>query len=149
MEEYLKRIFLSYKGKRSELISILQKVQEVFGYLPEEAMREIARFTRVPESHVYAVASFYSQFRFIPVGRNKVIVCRGTACHVRGAPKILEEVKRYLGIEEGATTGDLEYSLETVACIGCCALAPCMMINEKVESKMTPKKVSELFGKRR
>ena len=112
-------------------------------------MREIARFTRLPESRVYAVASFYSQFRFTPIGKNKVMVCRGTACHVRGASRILEEVKRKLGIEEGETTKDSGHTLETVACIGCCALAPCMMINEKVEAKMTPKKVSELFGKPR
>ncbi len=149
MEERLKAIFLSYKEKRDKLIPILQKVQEALGYLPEEVMREIARFTRLPESRVYAVASFYSQFRFTPVGKNKVMVCRGTACHVRGASRILEEVKRQLGIEEGETTKDLGYTLETVACIGCCALAPCMMINEKVEAKMTPKKVSKLFGKSR
>lgn len=149
MKERLKAIFLSYKGKRDELIPILQKVQAALGYLSEEAMREIARFIRLPESRVYAVASFYSQFRFTPAGRNKVMVCRGTACHVRGAPRILEEMKRHLGIEEGKTTKDGEYALETVACIGCCALAPCMMINEKVEAKMTPKKVSKLFGKPR
>lgn len=149
MEERLKAIFLSYKGKKDKLIPILQKVQAALGYLPEEVMREIARFTRLPESRVYAVASFYSQFRFTPVGKNKVMVCRGTACHVRGAPRILEEVKRQLGIEEGETTKDLGHTLETVACIGCCALAPCVMINEKVEAKMTPKKVSKLFGKPR
>ncbi len=149
MEERLKAIFSSYKGKRNELTPILQKVQAALGYLSEEAMQEIAKFTGAPESRVYAVASFYSQFRFTPVGRNKVMACRGTACHVRGAPRILEEVKRHLGIEEGETTEDLEYTLETVACIGCCALAPCMMINEKVEAKITSKKVSELFGRPR
>ncbi len=132
MEERLKAIFLSYDGKKDELIPILQQVQEEFGYLPEQAMLEIARFTGVPESRVYAVATFYTQFRFTPIGRNHVMVCRGTACHVRGAPRILEEIERQLGIKEGETTSDLEYSLETVACIGCCGLSPCIMTNKKV-----------------
>lgn len=149
MEKRLKTVLSSYRGKKDELIPILQKTQEEFGHLAEEVMQEIARFTRVPESRVYAVASFYSQFRFTPLGKYKVMVCRGTACHVGGVPKILEEVKRHLGIEEGETTADLEYSLETVACIGCCALAPCVMINDKVQAKMTPKKVAKLFGARR
>lgn len=147
MEERLKAIFSSYHGKRDELIPILQQVQEEFGYLPEQAMLEIARFTGVPESRVYAVATFYTQFRFTPIGRNHVMVCRGTACHVRGAPRILEEIERQLGIKEGETTSDLEYSLETVACIGCCGLSPCIMTNKKVRAKMTPKKVAEFFAK--
>lgn len=148
MEKSLKAIFLSYKGKRDKLIPILQKVQEELGYLSEEVMREIARFTRLPESRVYAVASFYSQFRFTPVGKNKVMVCRGTACHVRGAPRILEEVKRRLGIEEGETTKDLKHTLETVACIGCCALAPCVMINKEVHGRLSAKKIANIFGQR-
>lgn len=148
MEEKLKKILSSYEGKTEELIPILQEVQAELGYLPEEAMLEIARFTGIPESRVYAVATFYAQFRFTPIGRNHVMVCRGTACHVRGAPRILEELKRRLGIKEGETTSDMEYSLETVACIGCCALAPCMMINKKVEAKLTLKKLGALFSKR-
>ena len=104
-------------------------------------------FTGVPESRVYAVASFYAQFRFTPIGKNRVSICRGTACHVRGAQRILEETKRQLNVEEGGTTEDLEYTLETVACIGCCALAPCMVINEKVESKVTTKQVESFFQK--
>lgn len=145
-QERLNAILSAYEGKKDELIPILQQVQMDLGYLPEHAMLEIAKFAGVPASRVYAVASFYAQFRFAAMGRNKVMVCRGTACHVRGAQRILDEVKRQLCIEEGETTEDLEYTLETVACIGCCALAPCVMINEKVEAKMTPKKVAELFG---
>ena len=110
-------------------------------------MNRIAEFCRVAESKVFGIASFYAQFRFVPLGRTQIVACRGTACHVRGAPQVLAEVKRQLGIEEGETTSDLEYSLETVACIGCCALAPCLVINGKVESKMTPKRVKELFAK--
>jgi NADH-quinone oxidoreductase subunit E len=147
MEYSLSEILSSYKGAQSELIPILQKVQAEFGYLPEEAMNKVAEFCRVAESKVFGIASFYAQFRFVPLGRTQVTACRGTACHVRGAPQILAEMKRQLGIEEGETTPDLEYSLETVACIGCCALAPCLVINGKVESKMTPKRVKELFTK--
>lgn len=141
-------VFSSYQGKEDELIPILQDVQERFGYLSEEAMMEVARFTRVPESRVYAVATFYAQFRFTPIGRRHVTVCRGTACHVRGAPGILEAIEKQLGIKEGETTEDLEYSLETVACIGACGLSPCIMTNKKVEAKMTPGKVAELFERR-
>ena len=138
-------VFSSYEGREDELIPILQAVQQQFGYLSEEAMLAVARFTRVPESAVYAVATFYAQFRFTPIGRHHVTVCRGTACHVRGAPRILEAVEKQLGIKEGETTPDLEYSLETVACIGACGLSPCIMTNKKVEAKMTPRKVTELF----
>jgi NADH-quinone oxidoreductase subunit E len=146
MESCLTEILSSYKGIQGELIPILQRVQAEFGYLPEEAMVDVAEFCGVAESKVFGIASFYAQFRFVPLGRTQVTACRGTACHVRGAPQLLAELKRQLGIEEGETTSDLEYSLETVACIGCCALAPCLVINGKVESKMTPKKVKELFA---
>jgi len=145
MEKDLSEVLSSYEGKRDELIPILQQVQEEFGYLPEEAMLGIARFTGVPESAVYAVATFYAQFRFTPIGRNHIMVCRGTACHVRGAPRILEKLQKQLGIEEGETTEDREYSLETVACIGACGLSPCITINKQVEAKMTPKRVTELL----
>lgn len=147
MEYPLSKILSSYQGTQDELIPILQKIQAEFGYLPEETMNDVAEFCRVAESKVFGIASFYAQFRFVPLGRTQITACRGTACHVRGAPQVLAEVKRQLGIEEGETTPDLEYSLETVACIGCCALAPCVVINGKVESKMTPKKVKELFPK--
>ena len=147
MGNSLSAILSSYEGKGDELIPILQQVQEKLGYLPEEAMLEIAKFTGVSESRIYGVASFYAQFRFTPVGKNKVTVCRGTACYVRGAPRILEEVERRLGIREGETTKDLEYTIDTVACIGCCALSPCMMINKEVHIKLTPPKIDKIFSK--
>ena len=134
MEERLRAILAPYEGRKDKLIPILQQVQGEYGYLPEEAMAAIAKVTALPESRVYAVASFYAQFRFTPMGKHKVMVCRGTACHVQGAKRILEETERQLGIPQGETTEDLEYTLETVACIGCCALAPCMMIDEEVEA---------------
>lgn len=147
MEERLSALLSSYEGESHELIPILQQVQREFGYLESEAMREVARFVRVPESQVYAVATFYAQFRFTPTGKNRVMVCRGTACHVRGAPRILQEIEKQLGIKEGETTPDLSHSLETVACIGACGLSPCVMINDKVEANLTPKKVAALLGK--
>jgi NADH-quinone oxidoreductase subunit E len=140
--ECLEQVFASFRGTPEELIPLLQRVQEELGFLPEEAMLRIARFIKVPESAVYAVATFYAQFRFTPIGKRHVMVCRGTSCHVRGAPRILQEVEKQLGIKAGEVTPDLEYSLETVACIGACGLSPCMMTNKKVEAKLTPKKIA-------
>lgn len=140
-------IFSNFTGNRSELIPVLQAVHDEFGYLPRDTMAKIAKFTGASESNVYGVASFYAQFRFKPMGRNTIMVCRGTACHVKGAPRILDEFKRVLGIEEGETTEDQEYTLETVACLGCCALAPAAMINEEVYANLTPQKVQALFQK--
>ena len=108
----------------------------------------IAAETRIPMSRIYAVATFYAQFYLTPRGRNTIRLCRGTACHVRGAARILEAVERELGITEGETTPDLEYSLETVACIGACALAPTMVINQNTHGKLTPNKVVEIFEQR-
>ncbi len=147
MEERLDSILSPFLGKPEELIPMLQAVQADLGFLPEDAMLRIARAAGVPESRVYAVATFYAQFRFTPIGRNHVMACRGTACHVRGAPRILDEIELQLDIKEGETTEDLEYSLETVACIGACGLSPCIMVNNKVEAKLTPKKVGKLFRK--
>ena len=147
MNERLNSIMSSYDGAGEELIPLLQQVQEEFGYLSEDSMLDIARFIGVPESRVYAIATFYAQFRFTPIGRNHVMVCRGTACYVRGAPRLLETIERHLGIKEGETTEDMEYSLETVACIGACGLSPCIMINKKVEAKITSKRLVALLGK--
>jgi NADH:ubiquinone oxidoreductase subunit E len=112
-------------------------------------MRRIAGFVRVPESTAYGVATFYAQFKFVPTGRNVVRVCRGTACHVRGGARILKEVEKTLGIKPGESTPDFEYALETVACIGACALAPTMTISNETHGEMTTRKVSEVFGSRR
>ena len=138
-----------FEQRPDALISLLQAVQGHLGYLPPEALSAVARHARVPRSRVYGVASFYSQFRFNPVGRRRVAVCRGTACHVSGARLILEELERTLGIHEGETTEDREYSLETVACIGCCGLSPCLSVNDEVSAKLTPKKVRKKFKKAR
>src|SRR4030043_1949777 len=144
-ERILRDILLHYRGKRGELIPILQEVQESLGYLPEKTMLDIAKFVSVSESHVYSVASFYAQFRLLPLGRKRVAVCRGTACHIRGAPQILSAVEKTIELKEGETSEDLGYTLETVACIGCCALAPCVRINKDVSGEMTPEKAKEIL----
>lgn len=143
-EELLREILSFYKGKRGELIPILLEVQANFGYLSEDVIQVITDFLGIPEGEVYSVASFYALFRLEPLGRNRVTVCRGTACHIRGAPQIVKEVEKLIGVKEGETTPDQEYTLETVACIGCCALAPCLRINSHVHGEMTPEKVKEL-----
>jgi len=145
VEESLQTILSEFDGKQEEIIPILQKVQEAYSYLPEDSMSEIARFTHVPASRVFGVATFYAQFRFTPTGKNIVSICRGTACHVRGAPAILEETTALLKLDGEGTTEDMEYTVETVACIGCCALAPCLTINEEVHGNLTKKKVRGLL----
>ena len=140
------KIVAGYSRDKSNLIPILQEAQEKFGYLPEEAMKKIAHFLGVPESTVFGVSTFYAQFKLTPTGRRKIVVCRGTACHVRGGARILREIERRLGIKPGETTEDLEYTLETVACIGACALAPTMRIDNETYGQMTTQKVAEVIG---
>jgi len=132
-------------AKRDSLIPILQKAQEVHGYLSEEAIAEIGRHLKLPASKVFGVATFYNQFRFEPKGRFHIQVCRGTACHVKGSLKVLERIKRELGIESGRTTRDGLFSLEIVACIGACALAPVMSINGEVHGRLTTDDVVRLI----
>jgi NADH-quinone oxidoreductase subunit E len=147
MDKDLKEIISAYNGKKSDLIPILQDIQSNYGYLPEEMMNEVSRFVGVSASGVFGVATFYSQFRFTPQGRNHILVCKGTACHVSGANQIIEGIERHLGIEEGDVTFDMEYSLESVGCLGCCALAPCAMINKEIKSNITLKDIKRLFSK--
>jgi NADH-quinone oxidoreductase subunit E len=144
----LDALLAPFAGKRDELMPILQRMQQTLGYLPEEAMSRVARFTGVPESTVFGVATFYSQFKLAPVGRNVVKVCLGTGCYVKGAPRLLDEIEKVLGIKDGETTLDLEYTLETVACFGSCALAPVMVINGKVYGSVTPEKVKEMLSRK-
>jgi len=148
VKEKLAEILSHYSGKREELIPILQEAQEQFRYLPLEVMVEIAEFLKIPESAVFGVSTFYAQFKLVPSGKMIVKVCRGTACHVRGGARILREVERRLGLKPGETTEDMEYTLETVACIGACALAPTMMMDKETHGQMTTKKVAEVFGDR-
>ena len=147
VKQNLNDILSRYEGRQDELIPILQEVQAQLSYLPSAAMSQVARFLRLPESAVFGVSTFYAQFKFSPTGRKKVRLCRGTACHVRGASRILEEVEKQLGIKPGETTEDLEYSLETIACFGSCALAPVMVVDDDVYGRMTPRKVASILGK--
>ena len=136
-------ILHKYEGREDALITVLQEIQETYSYLPEEVLNHLSREARIPMSRIYAVVTFYAQFYLNPRGRQTVRVCRGTACHVRGGPLILDAVERELGIKDGETTPDLEYSLETVACIGACAVAPAMVFNENTYGKMTPSEAAE------
>jgi len=147
MSEQLSQIFSSYQRQGGALIPILQKVQEVSGYLPEEAISEIAQFLGLSNSEVYGVASFYAQFRFERQGEHTIKVCQGTACHVQGGQRILGAVERELGIQPGETTEDYKFSLERVACFGCCALAPVVVVDETVYGKMTIAKVKQILTK--
>ena len=143
----MQEVLAPLQGRQVVLIPALQAVQEKFGYLPEVAMEEIGRVAGVSPNVVYGVASFYAQFRTIPVGKKHIAVCQGTACHVRGAARILEAIERAVGIKVGETSPDLEYSLETVACIGACALAPTLRINDETHGKLNTNEIERLFPK--
>ncbi len=136
------------RGERWALIPLVQRIQEECGYIHPDAIPVIAGKLKLFPSAVQGVISFYAQLYTVPRGRNTIRVCRGTACHVRGGKTILKLVKQHLGIEEGETTEDLEYTLETVACIGVCALAPSMVINQQVYGRMNPKKVGQLLRRK-
>ncbi len=136
--EKLENILSRYKGRRENTIPILQEIQKEYGYLPEKALKELSEFIGITETQIYGIATFYAQFKFKARGKKHIMVCTGTACHVKGADQVLDAIKRHLHIEEGDTTPDLEYSLESVGCIGCCSLAPCAIINDKVISKLRP-----------
>ena len=139
-------IIARYPGAgRDALIPILQEVQRVHGYLSREAVVSVGRHLGLPASKVYGVATFYNQFRFHPPGKHHIRVCLGTACHIRGGDIILENFERKLEISHGETTPDREFSLERVACVGCCALAPVVMVNEATHGHVAPSKVEGLM----
>ena len=141
----LKEIFSNHYRKRDALIPLLQDIQEEFGYLAPEAMEAAARFCRVDPVEVYGVATFYAQFKFTPRGKNIVMVCQGTACHVMGGARVLEEVQTQLGVVPGQTTKDGVFTLERVACIGACALAPAMVVNKDTFGRMRAERVTEIL----
>ena len=145
LEARLNKILSVFEGKKGALISILQRVQEEFGYLAEEALEEIATFLKLPRSQVFSVATFYSHFYLTRRGDHLVKVCQGTACHVRGAGDILETAQHCLGIKTGETTADYRYSLERVACLGSCALAPLMVVDDVLHPQITMSKVVEIL----
>lgn len=137
----VQEIVAAFPSGRGSLIPILQEIQRRLGYISPEALRTLERLTGISATEAYGVATFYTQFRFTRPGRHKIQVCNGTACHVRGGAQVLEEIERRLGISVGQSTPDGLFSLERVACLGCCALSPVVAINGKVYAGMTPKKV--------
>lgn len=142
----LEEVLAKYREQRGALIPVLQATQEIYGYLPREAVSRVARELRIPVSKVFGVATFYAQFHLTPRGRNIIRVCQGTACHVRGGAKILEAVQEELKIGPGGTTPDLRFTLEPVACLGCCGLAPVMMINEDTHGRLVKSKLPSILG---
>ncbi|MGM0688229.1 MAG: NADH-quinone oxidoreductase subunit NuoE [Bacillota bacterium] len=134
-----------YLGKKEMVIPVLQKVQDHFGYLPRAAMEQVSQRMRIPLSRLYGIATFYAQFKMKPRGRYIIRVCKGTACHIQGSPKIAGRIEELLGIESGETTEDLRFTLEEVACIGACALAPVIMINDDPHGRLTLDKIEEIL----
>ena len=141
--EGIYEILSQHEKERSLLIPILQLVQQAFGYLPGIAMQKVASHLGMTDVQVFGVASFYNHFRFIPLGKHPIQMCMGTACHMVGGGLVLEALERTLDIKVGGITEDREFSLDRVACIGCCGLAPVMVIGEKIYPKMSPTKVDE------
>ncbi|MBI2440449.1 MAG: NADH-quinone oxidoreductase subunit NuoE [Lentisphaerae bacterium] len=131
--------------READIISALQDVQDRYGYLPRAAMDELARLSGLPVAKFYGVATFYAQFYLEPHGKHTVRVCRGTACHVRNAPKVMDAVVRHLGVEDGETTSDMLFSLETVACLGTCFLSPVMLIGNQYFGKLTPDRAVKIL----
>ena len=146
----LKKIdaIIAEKGKTREMaIPILQAVQETFRYIPEEAITHIAKTTSMTESQLFGIATFYAQFRLAPVGEKIIKVCHGTACHVSGAEGVTESLESRLGIKDGENTPDMKYTLTKVACVGCCSLAPVVMVGAKTFGSLDRKKAKEIIDK--
>jgi len=145
----LSPILDAHRGRPGALIPILQETQEAYGYLPREAIAAIAADMRLPAAQVYGVATFYAQFHLKPRGRHVIRVCLGTACHVRGGERILEQLERRLEVKSGDTTGDLLFTLERVACLGACGLSPTMMIDDSTYGRLTPRSAAEIVERYR
>ena len=143
------RIIADYDGEKASLVMILQDVQEAYNYLPEPAMKHVAQSLDIPRSHVYNVSTFYSSFSLTERGRHLIKVCDGTACHLRGAPNLREEIGRELNIGPGETTEDRMFTLDVVACLGACALAPVMTIGSKYYGNLTPAKLKAALAAHR
>jgi NADH-quinone oxidoreductase subunit E len=142
-----RQIVKKHGGDKSALIAVLQDIQETLNYLPKEALKTAAKAMNIPVSRVYEVATFYTAFSLKPRGENIVKICMGTACHVRGAAAIQDKLERTLGIKPGETTADKKFSLETVNCVGACALGPVVVINTEYHGQVTMAKVDKIIGK--
>ncbi len=138
-------VLAEYASVKGSLITILQKTQDIYGYLPKEAIELISEKTGIATSEIMGVGTFYTQFRFEPVGKYLIMLCQGTACHVNSSELILQTIKDELGIDDGQTTADGLFSLKCVACLGCCSLSPVMMINEDTYGSLTPDKTKKIL----
>lgn len=136
-----------YATVPGSLITILQKAQEIYGYLPVDVILHISQRTGIKVTKIMGVATFYSQFRLEPVGKHLIMLCQGTACHVNGSSQIEKVINEYLGIKDGETTPDGLFTLKNVACLGCCSLSPVMMINDDTYGSLTPEKAVSIFKK--
>lgn len=141
----LDAILKVYGVTKGNLITILQKAQDIYGYLPQDVIYRIAEYTNDTPAHVMGVATFYTQFRFEPVGKYLIMLCQGTACHVNGSESIANAIKEEIGISDGETTPDGKFSLKFVACLGCCSLSPVMMINDETYGSLTPEKAKKIL----
>ena len=140
-----RKVLKRFNKKRENLVPSLQQVQDELGYLPREAQIEVAEYLKVPEVDVYGVVTFYNQFRLKPPGKHSIRVCLGTACHMKGGYILLDAWKRRLKIDRGETTPDREFDLDTVACVGCCAMAPVNVIDKKAEGRISPTRVDGIL----
>lgn len=147
LEEKVGQVLEKYQHDRGMLVSILQDIQAAFNYLPEEALEQVSQSFELPVSQVYSVATFFKAFSLQPRGRHLINVCLGTACHVRGAVKVLEKIERELGIKSGGTTQDLRFTLERVNCVGACALGPMVIIDQEYHGEMSTDKVEAMLEK--
>ena len=143
----IKEIIRGFERNPGNLIPILQAIQHNFGYLPEEAIAEVAQHLKMSESNIYGVATFYTQFKFIKPGKHIITICQGTACHVRGSEELIDFFRFNLGIEPGQTTKDGMFTLERVACLGCCALAPVMVIDDETFGGVTTAKAEKIIAR--
>ena len=147
MDERLNPIVERYNLEGGSVIGILQDIHGVFGFLPEEELNEVSKKIDVPLSTLYGLATFYSSFRLEPMGRKHICSCVGTACHVKGAPFVVDTIERELGVKAGETSEDGEYTFDTVNCVGACALAPLVTVNDEYHGKMDQKKVQKIIEK--
>lgn len=145
MEPALKIIGDLAPVSEGAIIPLLQRIQEAYGYLPKDVIRETAARTGLPLSRIYGVATFYSQFRLAPAGRHTIRCCRGTACHVRGSKEVAEALERELGVSDGGTTEDMRFTLETVACLGTCFLAPVIMVDNDYYGSLAPDMIGKVL----
>jgi len=146
LQERLGQLLASLNVDTGAVIPLLQKVQETFGYLPQESIGQVARLLKMSESEIFGVATFYAQFRFTRPGDHTIKVCLGTACHVRGGSQIMETIERELDVKSGGTTKDFKFGLDRVACFGSCALAPVLVVDDKVYGRLSTSKTKEIIA---